>query len=159
MLKTIDGAILFATQAHHGQTDKAGLPYILHPLRVGARLFEFGPAYVITGILHDVVEDTEYELADLEKMGATPAILAGVASVTKIQSEKEWVDYSISIDRAMTNPIGGWVKASDVADNYMRLDGIPDEETRTRLRSKYEKAIIKLKTGGFDPARFMDLED
>jgi GTP diphosphokinase / guanosine-3',5'-bis(diphosphate) 3'-diphosphatase len=158
-LANIDAAILFATQAHYGQVDKAGKPYILHPLRVGARLFQFGPEYVIAGLLHDVVEDTEYELADLERAGATPAILAAVASVTKITSEKEWVDYRVSLDRAMTNEIGGWVKASDVADNYSRLSLIPDVEVQTRLAEKYAKALKYLDDGGFSPYRFLNSED
>jgi hypothetical protein len=154
-LDTIEGAIEFATRAHDGQVDKQGAPYILHPLRVGARLYDYGHDYVIAGLLHDVVEDTPHTFDDLRTLGASPAVVDAVASVTKTESERGWGAYRVALDRAGTNEIGGWVKASDIADNYGRIDGIQDPAVRARLTDKYEKAVPYLAGLGFDPVRFM----
>ena len=63
-------AIAIATEAHKGQKDKYGQEYLHHPIRVmnmGRNLKER-----IVGILHDVVEDTEWTFEDLEKEGLKP---------------------------------------------------------------------------------------
>jgi len=152
MLNTIEGAVAFANQAHDGQVDKQGVPYILHPLRVGASLYKFGTDYVIAGILHDVVEDTLVTLEDLHILTASDAVVAAVGSVTKTESERTWEAYEKSLERAVADPIGGWVKAADVADNRGRLDldrMRPDDYWR--LLDKYGKARTFLQTRGFDP--------
>lgn len=151
-LDTVEGAILFATRAHDGQTDQQGMPYILHPLRVGGRLHEFGDHYVIAGILHDVVEDTPHTLADLQALGAHPDVLHAVALLTRTDRHEPYVDH---VARAASQSIAGWVKASDVADNYTRIDGIENEATRNRLTLKYETALVVLTEYGYDPMRFL----
>lgn len=151
-LDTVEGAILFATRAHDGQTDQQGMPYILHPLRVGGRLHEFGDTYVIAGILHDVVEDTPHTLADLQALGAHPDVLHAVALLTRTDRHQPYADH---IAQATSQEIAGWVKASDVADNYTRIDGIESEATRNRLTIKYELALGLLTDAGFDPGRFL----
>jgi hypothetical protein len=55
-MSTLEHAIALAACAHAGQVDKAGQPYILHPLRVMLRLS--GADERIVAVLHDVVEDT-----------------------------------------------------------------------------------------------------
>lgn len=155
MLDTIEGAVAYANRAHDGQVDKAGTPYILHPLRVGASLHDFGPDYVIAGLLHDVIEDTPVTLEDLTELGASETVVSAVASVTKTESERTWEAYEKSLTRATLDPIGGWVKAADIADNWKRLDQDrlgPD--TYWRLLSKYEKARKFMQARGFDPDRF-----
>lgn len=154
-LASIEGAIRFAVDAHDGQLDKAGMPYILHPLRVGAALHEFPEPYVIAGILHDVLEDTDYTAADLIAYGASVDVVEAVLAVTKSRTEVAWDAYRVALDRATADPIGGWVKASDVADNYARLGSVADPLERTRLTVKYEQAIPYLAERGFDPARFL----
>lgn len=151
-LDTVEGAILFATKAHDGQIDQQGMPYILHPLRVGGRLHEFGDTYVIAGILHDVVEDTHHTLDDLAALGAHPDVLDAVQLLTRTDRHEPYADH---IGHVANHPIAGWVKASDVADNYMRLDGIEPESTRNRMTVKYELAIGLLTDAGFDPGRFL----
>lgn len=151
-MDAVGTAIMVATEAHDGQLDKAGLPYILHPLRVGAALYAFGADYVVAGILHDVVEDTPVTLEDLSNRGFNDAVLSAVASVTKTESERTWEAYQKSIAKAMADPVGGWVKASDVADNWGRLDADAlGPEVYWRLMDKYVKARAALKVGGFDP--------
>lgn len=155
MLQTIEGAVAYANKAHDGQVDKQGVPYILHPLRVGASLYDQGQDYVIAGILHDVVEDTPATLDDLAALGASEAVLSAVASVTKTESERTWEAYEKSLSRATLDPVGGWVKAADIADNWKRLDQDRlGPETYWRLLSKYEKAIRYMQARGFNPDRF-----
>lgn len=151
-LDTIEGAILFAAQAHDGQVDHAGMPYILHPLRVGSRLHDMGDHYVIAGLLHDVIEDTPHTLLDLRALGAHPDVLDAVAAVTRTD---RWATYESALDKAAAHPIGGWVKASDVADNYTRLDHITDPDKKARLTAKYEKAIPYLADRGYNPKEFL----
>ncbi len=59
-MATLEDAIQIAAEAHKGQPDKAGAPYILHPLRMMMRLKT--EAEMITAILHDVVEDTDWTI-------------------------------------------------------------------------------------------------
>ena len=55
-IAALEDAIVIAVEAHKGQTDKAGAPYILHPLRMMMRLKS--EAEMVTAILHDVIEDS-----------------------------------------------------------------------------------------------------
>ena len=64
-MATIEKALQIAAQAHEGQKDKEGQPYILHPLRVMSRVE--GEEAQIVAILHDVVEDTTVTLDDLRR--------------------------------------------------------------------------------------------
>lgn len=151
-LDTVEGAIEFATRAHDGQTDQQGVPYILHVLRVGARLHEFGDAAVIAGLLHDVVEDTHHSLDDLKALGADPEIIEAVDLVTRSDKHEPYLDY---VERLASNWIAGWVKASDMVDNYTRIDGIQDPAKRARLAVKYERGLDVLEAHGFDVTRLL----
>ncbi len=64
-MSNLDQAINIATKAHSRQTDKAGQPYILHPLRV---MFKFQTeAEMIVAVMHDVLEDSDLTHDDLKK--------------------------------------------------------------------------------------------
>jgi hypothetical protein len=139
-LSTTSGCLHFAISAHAGQVDKQGVPYFLHVARVGAALWRFGPDHVSAGFLHDVVEDTDFGLPDLYRLGAPPAVVQAVDSVTKTTSEADLGAYEASIRRAMGDPIGRWVKAADVSDNASRVDGVPHGPVQARLREKYVMA-------------------
>jgi len=141
-LSTPSGALKFAIDAHEGQVDKQGIPYFYHPARVGSALWAFGPDYVIAGFLHDVVEDTDYTLEDLASFGANPVVLSAVESVTKTESESTLEAYEASIRRAMADPVGRYVKAADVVDNYSRIYGVKPAKLRNRLREKYLMAQL-----------------
>lgn len=58
-------AIKLAYQAHEGQLDKAGMPYILHPIHLAEQMDD--EISTCVAILHDVVEDTDVTFEDLEK--------------------------------------------------------------------------------------------
>jgi GTP pyrophosphokinase len=84
-LLQIDQAYEFAAAAHHGQQRNSGEDFIQHPLEVAIILaeLEMDQPTIIAALLHDVLEDTEYEYADLEKkFGVEVALL--VDGVTKL---------------------------------------------------------------------------
>lgn len=121
-MATIEKALQIAAQAHEGQQDKEGLPYILHPLRVMSRV-ENHEARIVA-ILHDVVEDTSVTLDDLRQAGFSAEVLAAVQCVTH-RKDEPYADYVVGCKH---NPIARQVKLGDLADNC-RLD-------RTILRAE-----------------------
>lgn len=138
-MSTLARAIEIATEAHKGQVDKAGNEYIGHPLRV----MEMGKTEEekIVGVLHDVVEDTDWSFERLEAEGFAPEIIAALKCVTKI-SENE--NYDAFIERVKKNPLATAVKINDLTDNMdiRRLPYLSDKDVK-RLK-KYLKAYKKL---------------
>ncbi|WP_203309748.1 HD domain-containing protein [Sphingomonas beigongshangi] len=103
-------AITLATQAHAGQVDKGGAPYILHPLRVMLACKTEDER--IAAVLHDVVEDTAVSAYQvLRQFGM--AIHDAVYALTRRHDET----YSCFIERCAANPIARVVKLADIADN------------------------------------------
>jgi (p)ppGpp synthase/HD superfamily hydrolase len=80
-MATLERAIAIAAAAHTGQTDKGGQPYILHPLRVMMRCTTADEQ--IAAVLHDVVEDSDVTLADLEQEGFPRSVVEAVEALTK----------------------------------------------------------------------------
>jgi (p)ppGpp synthase/HD superfamily hydrolase len=138
---TVEKAAAFATNAHAGQLDKAGAPYILHPERVAAAVASSGPEAQIVAWLHDVVEDTEVTLAEIEAEFG-PVIAKAVDAISKTKNEP-LVDY---IARVATDPLAVIVKHADIADNSgaERMAKLPPT-TQGRLREKYAAATALLK--------------
>ena len=130
-----------AEQAHIGQVDKAGLPYIDHPRRVLRHLLRLHPEAPAeaqaAALLHDVVEDTGITLDGLRSRGFPPQVLSAVDAVTKRAGEPK-EDY---FARIRADRLALMVKEADMADNTdpARLAKLP-QETRARLVGKYSKA-------------------
>lgn len=131
-MATLERAISIAAAAHAGQVDKAGQPYILHPLRVMLRMNTEEKR--IAAVLHDVVEDTNVTLEQLAVEGFSDNILAAVEALTKTSGETRMDAAS----RAVKNPIARAVKLADNAEN-MDLSRIanPTEKDYARLK-EYE---------------------
>jgi (p)ppGpp synthase/HD superfamily hydrolase len=131
-MATLERALVIAAQAHSGQTDKEGLPYITHPLRV-MQLVE-GSETQIVALLHDVVEDTAITFDDLAHEGFSTAILEALRCVTH-EPEVSYAEYVI---RCKANPIARQVKLADLQDNtrltrvLLRPTSIERDMTRTR---------------------------
>lgn len=123
-MATLERAIALAVEAHAGARDKAGQPYILHPLRVMFRLE--GNAERIVAVLHDVVEDTGRTPEDLRALGFSEEVLAALACVTKREGES----YDDFVTRAMSNPIAKRVKLADIEDNLdvRRLAAVAEKD-------------------------------
>lgn len=107
---SLDRAIAIACSAHAGAVDKAGAPYILHPLRV---MMAVPPEARIVAVLHDVIEDSDISIADLAAEGFSPEDLISLEAVSRRPGES----YSAFIDRAAADPIGKIVKLADLRDN------------------------------------------
>ena len=137
----LERAIQIAVEAHAGVTDKNGAPYILHPLRVMLSLSTEEERMV--GVLHDVVEDSEWTLETLANEGFSRNVIDAIASVTK--SPKD-LDYFHFVKRAKANEIGRRVKLADLKDNLdvTRLNELTDKD-RDRV-NKYLKAKILLES-------------
>lgn len=139
-MSTLERAIAIAAEAHAGQVDKAGAPYILHPLRVMLRLDT--PEGRITAVLHDVIEDTAWTVARLRAEGFSEEVLEALDSVTHRPGES----YDSYIARSGAHPIGRLVKLADLADN-LDLSRIanPTEHDLARLE-KYRQALAFLES-------------
>ena len=131
-MPTLERAIEIAAKAHAGQVDKAGAPYVLHPVRL--MLAVSGPLERIAAILHDVVEDTDVTLEDLQSEGFSDDVLGAIDALTKRPGESRLA----AAARAAAHPIARVVKLADVTDN-MDLSRIanPTEKDRARLQ-EYE---------------------
>lgn len=77
---SIEEALYLALDAHRGQVDLDGKPYILHPLRVG--LSGQNDKEIIAGLLHDVIEDTKYTLQDIADKGAERDVVEALSLLT-----------------------------------------------------------------------------
>ena len=110
-MSTLAKAIALAAQAHGEQVDKAGEPYILHPLRMMQRLDD--RAAQIVAVLHDVVEDTAITLEDLRAAGFATAVVDAVDCVTRRAAES----YEQFIVRTQGNELARQVKLADLEDN------------------------------------------
>src|SRR5215212_3146899 len=108
---TLERAIRIAAEAHAGQVDKAGAPYILHPLRVMLRMHSDEER--IVAVLHDVVEDSDYSLETLAREGFAPAVIEAVKALTKLPGESRVA----AARRAAVNPLARIVKLADNTEN------------------------------------------
>jgi (p)ppGpp synthase/HD superfamily hydrolase len=131
-------AIALAERAHAGQLDKAGAPYIGHPMRVVNSLGD--PVAKIVGALHDAVEDSDLTLEDLARLGFPGPVVAAVDAVTKRDGES----YEGYLERVQADPIALQVKIADMQDN-MNLARIPrpTPEDHRRLE-KYRRVLPQL---------------
>lgn len=143
MAATIEDALMLAADKHRGQTDKGGMPYILHPLRVMHRLgIEATAEERIVAVLHDVVEDSDVTLDELRRRGFAEEVVRAVDSLTKRPEEEN--DYFAAVARAGADPIGRRVKIADLSDNLdLKRVTHPSDADRRRME-KYRKALRQL---------------
>ncbi|MFN7972074.1 MAG: GTP pyrophosphokinase [Acidobacteriota bacterium] len=136
---TLEDAILLSVQAHRGQRDKVGKPYVLHPLRMMLALESDDER--IVAVLHDVVEDTPHTFEDLRARGFSEDVIAALGCVTRRPDET----YDAFIDRVKGNPLAVRVKIADLEDNMdvKRLTSV-GEKDRERL-ARYVKAWRELR--------------
>ena len=134
----LDRAIELAKQHHEGQTDKAGKPYIEHPLRVMNQVES--EEEKIVAVLHDIVEDTNISLNDLRNEGFSEEVVSAVECLTKQDGE----NYDSYIERISFNPLAVKIKLADLEDNrdLTRLPEVTDKDLK-RIE-KYDKALKKL---------------
>jgi GTP diphosphokinase / guanosine-3',5'-bis(diphosphate) 3'-diphosphatase len=136
-MATLERAIALAAHAHAGQVDKAGQPYILHPLRV--MLSVTGLNEQMAAVLHDVVEDTAMTLENLHDEGFSEEVIEAVATLTKSLGETRLA----AAQRAVLNPIARVVKLADVTDN-MDLNRIAEPTEKDYARFQEYKQVRAL---------------
>ena len=128
-------AVTIALEAHKEATDKAGMPYTGHIMRV----MQAGRTYdeKIVGVLHDLVEDTHWTFDKLLEEGFPTYIVDALRCVTKISDDEPYEEF---IKRVKTNPLAVAVKLNDLTDNMdiRRLPDLTDKDVQ-RLR-KYLQA-------------------
>jgi (p)ppGpp synthase/HD superfamily hydrolase len=140
---TLEQVIGIALKAHAGQLDKAGKPYILHPLRVMMSVESPSlDSARIVAVLHDVVEDSEWTVERLEaEFGLTVEEQAALRLLTHGDDE----DYDAYVDRLASNPLARAVKISDLRDNLdvTRLEQVTERDAK-RI-TKYLRSLRKLR--------------
>ena len=128
-------AVTIALEAHKDATDKAGMPYAGHVMRV----MQAGRTHdeKIVGVLHDLVEDTHWTFDMLLEEGFPPHIVDALRCVTKTSEDEPYEEF---IKRVKCNSLAVAVKINDLTDNMdiRRLSDLTDKDAK-RLR-KYLKA-------------------
>jgi (p)ppGpp synthase/HD superfamily hydrolase len=137
----LNRAIAIAAEAHAGQTDRGGQPYIFHPLRVMAAV-PASEEVRIVAVLHDVLEDCpEWTPVRLRGEGYSETVIEALLSVTRQEGET----YDAFVARAGRNLIGREVKMADLRDN-MDLNRLkkPLSEADWDRQMKYHRALASL---------------
>ncbi len=135
-------ALNLAAEAHAGQKDKAGRDYIFHPVTVALTLARNGCSEmaIAAGLLHDVVEDSDYTFDDIAAMGFPQAVIEALRLLTR-DSSTDYFDY---VAEVKTNPIARQVKNADLLHNLDR-SRLPNPSERDIERwKKYERALKRI---------------
>jgi GTP pyrophosphokinase len=148
----LEQAIKLAVDYHEGQLDKAGIPYIFHPLRVMEKVRQRIPNFtgtpeqydlLIAAVLHDCVEDTPMTLDEIRLSFGD-----GVADIVD-RVTRRWIGnmskeyYTDLIKRAGEDPRSALLKDCDLDDNLDRIEQLPAHERD--ISKRYLKAKIALK--------------
>lgn len=135
-------ALRFAYNAHHGQLDYNGIPYIFHPLHLAEQMDD--EISCCAALLHDVVEDTSVTLEELSRE-FPPEVVEVVALLTHEDSaEFDNGDYFAYLLPIKAHPIAKKVKLADIAHNCDQTRCIGSGLTEEQLaywRKKYQKAL------------------
>ena len=138
-------ALVFAYNAHHGQLDYNGIPFIFHPLHLAEQMDD--EISCCAAILHDVVEDTDCTLEELRK--EFPEEVVEVVALLTHEDSAEYcnTDYWDYIRRIKVHPIAKKVKLADIAHNSDQSRctgaGLPEEKLLF-WQQKYQKALAIL---------------
>jgi len=130
-----------ATNAHDGQTDKAGKPYIMHCLKVMHYLKSDDEELMCIALGHDLVEDTDVTYHRLKELGFSERVITGIYSLTKQrgQTYDEYKRQVFANDDAMR------VKLCDLRHNsdIRRLKGVTEKDV-ARI-AKYHQFYLEIK--------------
>jgi len=141
-MSDLERAIEIAASAHRGDVDKAGQPYILHPLSLMLQFHDLDA--MIAAVLHDTVEDSALTLGKLKQEGFSDAVVAAIDALTRREDES----YEEFISRASSNPLARRVKLADLEHNMdVRRIGSLTPKDLERIE-KYHRAWLELRKGG-----------
>lgn len=131
-------AMRLAYRAHDGQVDKAGVPYIFHPIHLAEQMTT--EACVCVALLHDVVEDSDVTIEDIAAL-----FPAEVTEAVRLLTHEENVSYLDYIRALRANPLARTVKLADLAHN--------SDESRLRDAVAHEPASVAKRRAKYDAAR------
>lgn len=128
-------ALKLCFEAHKDQVDKTDMPYVFHPFHLAEQMDD--EISTVCALLHDVVEDTEITLENLEQMGFPKEVL----DVLSLLTHDEAVPYMDYVEKISKNPTAKKVKIADLLHNsdVTRLDFM-DEKAKIR-NQKYKEAL------------------
>ena len=136
--KLTQKAMKIAYDAHHGQTDCNGMPYVFHPYHLAEQMDDEYSCCV--ALLHDVVEDTSVTLEDLAKEFPQEIIEA-----LKLLTHEAGTDYFEYVRKIKDNPLAKKVKFADLEHNMDRSRIVDKSavsaEKLDKWDSKYGKAM------------------
>lgn len=137
-MQALARAGVIAAEAHQGQTDKNGMPYLHHVMRVAMRCRTVTEK--TCALLHDVVEDTPWTFEQLLAEGFSAQVVQVVRCLTKTEGE----EYAHYLARVKGNPLAVRVKLADLEDNMdiSRLNEVTEKDL-PRL-NRYIKAYHEL---------------
>lgn len=134
-------AIKIAYKAHLGMTDGAGVPLVCHPLHVAEDMTDEESTCV--ALLHDVVEDSQITIEDLQK-----EFPKSVTEAVKLLTREKGTEYFDYISAIKKNPLALRVKLADLKHNsdHTRLAGCEniDREKMEKLKNRYKRAVEML---------------
>ena len=131
-------AMKLCFDAHKDQKDKSGLPYVFHPFHLAEQMQD--EVTTVVALLHDVVEDSNYNFADLEKMGYPPVVLDALRLLTHDDS----VPYLDYVREVKKNPVATAVKLADLRHNsdLSRLDTVTEQALARREKYLQAQALL-----------------
>lgn len=132
--------LVIATNAHFGQYDRGGRPYIMHPLKVMHYLQSEDEELMCIALGHDVVEDTSVTYDELRREGMSIRVIEGIRALTKVEGET-YDDYK---ERVLTNHDAMRVKMADLRHNsdIRRLKGVTEKDV-ARI-AKYHQFFLEI---------------
>lgn len=133
-------AIVLATNAHAGQFDRGGRPYILHTLAVMYLLNSDDEELMAAAVLHDTLEDTKVTRADLRDAGMSERVINTVMILTKMPGDT-YDEYKAKV---LTSRDAMLVKRADLTHNsdIRRLKGVTEKDTERMV--KYHRFFLEI---------------
>jgi len=134
--------LVIVTNAHNGQFDKGGQPYILHPLKVMHYLKSDDEELMCIALGHDVIEDTSVTYEDLRQAGISERVIVGIEALTK-QKGYSYEDYK---QQVFGNKDAMKVKMADLRHNsdIRRLKGVGEKDL-ARI-AKYHQFYLEIQS-------------
>lgn len=127
-------AMIIAYNAHQNQFDKAGVPYVYHPIHIAEQMET--EEECIVALLHDTVEDTDITFEQLSK-----EFDGKIVNILKLLTRNKNEDYMKYINKLKEDPIARKVKIADIIHNAdeTRLNKITAKDIIRR--NKYKRAL------------------